>query len=71
MVTWASVGGATDYLVSVGTAPGASDIGTFDTGSTALAYDVALPSGVYYVRVAAVVGGVTQSPSSPDVVFNV
>jgi hypothetical protein len=68
--TWTAVASASDYEIGVGTGPGQSNVGLYDTASTALTYDLLLPSGLYYVRVSALVGGIWQPPS-PDVILNV
>lgn len=70
MVAWTAPAGATpsSYVVEVGTASGASNIGRFTVASTTVAG--ALPAGTYYVRVRAVVAGV-EGESSSEIVLTI
>ena len=43
----------TSYVLYAGTAPGRTDLASFDTGSTLTGWSGAAPPGLYYVRVAA------------------
>lgn len=63
-LAWAPPGGGADgYLIDVGSAPGLSDIGTISTPATALTA-LGVAPGVYHVRVRAVRGAASSSPSN-------
>lgn len=44
------------YVLMAGSAAGAADLASFNTGSTATSFSASAPSGLYYVRVAAANG---------------
>ena len=64
---WEAVPSATDYILRVGSGSGLSDVYESHTGNV-LVKSLALTSGTYYGRVAAIVGGVEQSPTADQVV---
>jgi hypothetical protein len=67
--TWTAVAGATGYLGAIGTTPGGVElIRNFPLAGTSIRG--ALPSGTYYLRIAAIVGG-TTGPVSNEVAFTV
>jgi glucose/arabinose dehydrogenase len=51
-ITWAAAAGATSYVLEAGSAPGASNVGSFITTGPGLAA-AGVPAGGYYVRVRA------------------
>lgn len=63
-VGWSAPAGTapSSFVVEVGTAAGASDVGRFSVASTTISG--ALPAGTFFVRVRAVVGGVEGQASS-------
>lgn len=69
-LSWAAPGGTAPeaFVVEAGTASGASNVGRFVVGGTAVAG--ALGPGTYFVRVRAILGGVEGQPSS-EVVLTV
>jgi hypothetical protein len=69
-LSWAPPAGvdSTAYVVEVGTAPGAANLGRFVVGTPSVSG--ALAPGIYYVRVRAVASGVEGQPSS-EVVLTV
>lgn len=67
-LSWGAVPGATTYVLEVGSAPGAADIGQIPTGAVSLAGQA--PNGTYYVRVRAV-SACGQSAPSAEVVVRV
>lgn len=67
-LSWGAVSGATAYVLDVGSAPGASDIGQIPTAATGLAGQA--PNGTYYVRVRAV-SACGQSAPSAEVIVRV
>jgi hypothetical protein len=61
----------TSYIIEAGTGPGASNLASFDTGSTATTFFAPfVPSGTYYVRVRARRGS-TVGPPTADAVFTI
>lgn len=52
-LSWTAVAGATAYIIEAGSAPGAANLASFDTGSAATSFSAAAPSGTYYIRVRA------------------
>ena len=61
----ASVDPATSYIVEAGTSSGASNVATFDTGSTATTLTVSgVPAGTYFVRVRAKNSEGSSAPSN-------
>lgn len=55
------------YVVEAGTAPGASNLGSFSVGN-ATSYRVDVPPGTYYVRVRGIGAGGASAPSNEVVV---
>jgi len=56
---------ATGYIIEAGSAPGASDLATFNTGTTATSYvATGVGAGTYYVRVRAVNAAGASAPSN-------
>jgi hypothetical protein len=52
-LTWSAVSGALSYIIEAGSAPGAANIVTFDSGSAATSFVGNAPNGTYYLRVRA------------------
>jgi predicted phage tail protein len=52
-LTWNAVAGALSYVIEAGSAPGATNVVTFDTGSAATSFAGNAPNGTYYLRVRA------------------
>ena len=48
---WASVANAIAYIIEAGSAPGASNLASFDTGSAATSFSATAPNGTYYLRI--------------------
>ena len=64
-LTWRAVGGATGYVLEVGSAAGLSNLGTLATGSAATSFFASgVPAGTYYVRVRAQSAAGTSLPSN-------
>lgn len=59
----------TGYVLMAGSAPGASDLAYFGTGSAATAFAASAPGGLYYVRVAAS-NACGVGPASNEVSFS-
>ena len=59
---WDAVGGADSYWLSIGTAPGASDVVDADLNSAATSTSVVLAPGSYYYRVYPMTSGVQGDP---------
>lgn len=52
VLTWrAAPGSPTSYMIEAGSTPGASDVASKDTGTSAVSYSDTVTSGTYYVRV--------------------
>lgn len=63
-VTLRWTGGAATYVLDVGTAPGAANLGSFPLGGVT-SFSAAVPPGTFYVRVRAVSAtGVASAPSN-------
>jgi subtilisin-like proprotein convertase family protein len=60
----------TEYRIEVGSRPGESDLGVFDTGSPANTIAAPVPAGSYVVRVRAKVGVAIGAPSN-EIAFRV
>src|SRR5439155_24670472 len=68
-LNWTGVAGAAQYRLEAGSRSGASDLASFNTGSTQASYVASsVPDGVYYVRVRAVTGTTTSAASNEVVV---
>jgi hypothetical protein len=65
--SWQPSAGAAGYMLDLGSAPGASDVGT--VSMTATSYAVTTPVGTYYVRVRAVSSCGSSAPSMELVVY--
>jgi len=65
---WDAVGGASYYMLEIGTSASATNVTNTTTGRPDLALVYHLFPGVYYWRVRAVVAGVLGSPSDEMVV---
>lgn len=69
-LTWKGVFGATDYIVLIGTSPGASNFLSTAIGSTTPSYIITgmTPGTTYYARVRSVAanGGTGINNSGPD-----
>lgn len=63
---WDPVGGASHYMLEIGTTPGALDIANL---ATQRPVTVTLNFGVYYWRVRSVTGGIPSDPSIERVVY--
>jgi fibronectin type III domain protein len=50
VLRWTSVGGAVSYIIEAGSAPGAANFGSLDTGSTTASFTTTVPNGTYYIR---------------------
>ena len=65
------VGAAASYIIEAGSQTGASNLTSFNTGSTATTFSTGgVPQGVYFIRAKAVNGGET-SPASNEVILTV
>lgn len=51
VLRWTGVGGAIAYIIEAGTTSGASNLSSFDTGSSTSSFTATVPSGTYYIRV--------------------
>lgn len=51
-LSWQTVTGAVAFIIDAGSAPGASNIASFDTGSAGTSFTAnSVPNGTYYIRV--------------------
>ena len=66
-LTWNPVPGALSFIIEAGTAPGATNIITVDTGSAATMFAGNAPNGTYYLRVRARTACGTSAPSNEGV----
>lgn len=66
-LTWHTVAGALSFVIEAGSAPGATDITTFDTGSAATTFSTTAPDGTYYVRIRVRTGCGTSAASTEAV----
>lgn len=67
-LSWATVAGAIAYIIEAGSAPGAANLASFDTGSAATSFSATAPNGTYYIRVRARSSCGTSGPSNEVVV---
>ena len=67
-LSWTAAAGATSYVVEAGTAPGAANLASFDTGSPATSFSATAPNGTYYIRVRARTSCGTSGPSNEVVI---
>ena len=58
----------TSYVVDVGTATGASNLGSFNTGTTATTVSGSVPAGRYFIRLRTRANTLLSAPSSEVVV---
>ncbi|MEW6319826.1 MAG: fibronectin type III domain-containing protein [Acidobacteriota bacterium] len=68
-LSWAAVAGATSYLIEAGRSSGATDVTTFDTGSTATTFSGTAPAGTYFLRVRARSACGLSPPSTEAIVM--
>jgi hypothetical protein len=69
-LTWNTVAGALSFIIEAGSAPGAANIITFDTGNPATSFTGTAPNGTYYLRVR-VRTACGMSPTSNEAVLTV
>jgi len=66
---WTGSSGATRYRIEVGSQPGATNLGQFDTGSAQTSFVASnVPNGTYHVRVRAIGPGGVSGPSNELVI---